>query len=726
MKKLLFCAPLCLILLIICGTFAGHPLNAQEWKRIPIPQLPAFHPQEPKRIELPNGMVVFLQEDHELPTIDATARIRGGTRSEPAEKAGLVSLYSEVWRTGGTKSKTGDQLDDYLEIRAAKVETGANADSTTVSLSCLKEDFDDVFKVFVELIREPEFRAEKLDLAKNEIFDGISRRNDDIGQIAARESTRLAYGAHNPYARVPEYATVAAVTRQDLLDWHQTSIHPNNVILGFAGDFDSAQVEAKLRSAFGDWSKGPAVKAPEIKFESAKPGYYQVKKEDVNQSNIHMVGLGTTRDNPDYYAIEVFNEAFGGGFSARLIQSLRTAQGLAYSVGGGIGTRFDHPGILQLVIGTKSSTTVEAIQGLYAEIDKLKTNPINDSEIKRAKDTILNNFVFNFDTPDKVLRERMAYEYYGYPADFLERYRAGIEKVTAADVARIVSKYLHKDDLAVLVAGNAAEFDKPLSTLGPVSHVDITIPPPPGEKSGASSDTDKGEKKESNPEGLALAAKVAQALGGEAKLKTVKSLRSAFTLTQKVGNTPGSIQVESTIVFPDRLRADLQTAQGTFSMIATPEAGFMAAGGQVQDMPSSRKNETMEQLRRDLIYLGQHVGDSAFSFAAAGKEKSGNDELAIVDVSGPGVSMRWFVDPASGRLVRETYKSLGQGGPVDSETAFSEWKTVDGLNLPFHRDNRQAGKDSSSTEFTKIEINPAVDPKIFDKPAAPAEPNKAQ
>jgi len=79
-----------LILLIICGTFAGHPLNAQEWKRIPIPQLPAFHPQEPKRIELPNGMVIFLQEDHELPTIDATARIRGGSRSDPAEKAGLV------------------------------------------------------------------------------------------------------------------------------------------------------------------------------------------------------------------------------------------------------------------------------------------------------------------------------------------------------------------------------------------------------------------------------------------------------------------------------------------------------------------------------------------------------------------------------------------------------------------------------------------------------------
>src|SRR5439155_19365029 len=184
--------------------------------------------------------------------------------------------------------------------------------------------------------------------------------------------------------------------------------------------------EAKLRQAFGKWQKGPSDKAPEIKFEPAKPGYYLIKKEDVNQSNIRMVGLGTTRDNPDYYAIEVFNEVFGGGFSSRLVRSIRTAKGLAYGVDGGIGTHFDHPGILQLAMGTKSSTTVESIQALYAEIDNLSQKPVTDAEIARAKDSILNAFVFNFDTPDKVLRERMAYEYYRYRADFLERYRAGI------------------------------------------------------------------------------------------------------------------------------------------------------------------------------------------------------------------------------------------------------------------------------------------------------------
>jgi zinc protease len=392
-----------------------------------------------------------------------------------------MSIYSEVWRTGGTKDQTGDQLDDFLEMRAAKVETGVNDDSTTISLSCLKDDFSEVFKIFTEVLRAPAFREEKMDLAKREAFDGISRRNDEVSEITHREAIKLAYGPSNPYARVPEYATINAITRQDLVEWHQSDVHPNNIIVGIVGDFDSAQMEATLRKAFGDWQKGPAAKVPDIHFEPPKPGVYLVKKEDVNQSNIRMIGLGTTRNNPDFYAIEVFNEVLAGGFSSRLVQSIRTAQGLAYSVGGGIGTRFDHPGILQLAMGTKSSTTVESIKALYEQIDELKTKPIDDAEIARGKDAILNTFVFNFDTPDKILRERMAYEFYGYPADFLERYRAGIEKVTTADVALIIHKYLHKDQLAVLVVGNPADFDKPLSSIGQVKDVDITIPPPPAQ-----------------------------------------------------------------------------------------------------------------------------------------------------------------------------------------------------------------------------------------------------
>src|SRR3984893_1204625 len=256
------------LLVLVTMSVALPPAAAQatSWQQIPIPPLPAFHPQQPKRVELSNGMVIFLQEDHELPLIDGSARIRGGSRNEAASKTGLVDIYSDVWRTGGTKTQTGDQLDDYLEVRAAKVETGGGPDSTTISLSCLKSDFDDVFKVFSDLLQNPEFRADKLDLAQKQADDSISRSNDEIGAVAARKSAKLAYGADNPYAREPEYSTIAAISRQDLLDWHKTYVHPNHIILGLSGDFDAKAMEAKLRAAFESWPKGGELPKEDIQY----------------------------------------------------------------------------------------------------------------------------------------------------------------------------------------------------------------------------------------------------------------------------------------------------------------------------------------------------------------------------------------------------------------------------------------------------------------------------
>ncbi len=460
--------------------FFARPATTQssDWKQIVTPPLHEFHPQQPRRIMLPNGMVILLQEDHELPLIRGVARVRGGSREEPGDKVGLVDLYGEVWRTGGTKSQTGDQLDDYLEARAAKVETSGGLDSTTISWDCLKENFDEVFEVFVELLREPEFRKDKIDLAKDQVNTSIARRNDEILEVAQRETSKLAYGTNSPYARVPEYATVAAVTRDNLLNWLRTYLHPNNIILGVVGDFESAAMEGTLRQAFSSWPKVPAAKKTDVSFHDPKPGIYFVQKDDVDQSAIRMVHLGTTRDNPDYYAIEVLDEIFGGGFTSRLFSNVRTKKGLAYYVRGGIGTEFDHPGVFRLAMGTKSGTTGAAIDALREELDELEKNPGSPEELKKAKDSILNSFIFRFDSKEKVLRERMAYEFYGYPADFLERYRAGIEKVTQEDLARVARKYVHKDRLAVLVVGKASDFDRPLSSFGSVTTLDISIPEP--------------------------------------------------------------------------------------------------------------------------------------------------------------------------------------------------------------------------------------------------------
>jgi zinc protease len=455
--------------------------QSTDWRQIPRPPLKTFTPQQPQRIVLPNGMIVLLQEDHELPLVSGSARIRGGSRDEPGEKAGLAAIYGEVWRTGGTKTRTGDELDDFLEARAATVETDGGLDSTVVSFDCLKDDFDAVFAVFNEVLRQPMFREEKIALAKNQLNTVIARRNDEPIGIASREARRLAYGPDSPYARNIEYATVAAVTRDDLLAWHRQYVHPNNIVVGIVGDFDGKTVEAVLRRSLAGWPKGPAAKKAEAAVVQPKPGVYFIEKGDVNQTNIRIVHEGIIRNNPDYHALEVMNEVFGGGFSARLFSNIRSKKGLAYSVGGGVGSNFDYPGLFQLSMATKSESTAAAIDALYEEIDSLLKTPVTTEELARAKEAILNSFIFRFDSKQKVLNEKLLYEFYRYPLDFLERYRPAIEKVTAADVERVARKYVHRDKVALLVVGKSADFDRPLSKFGPVQTIDITIPPRAGD-----------------------------------------------------------------------------------------------------------------------------------------------------------------------------------------------------------------------------------------------------
>lgn len=464
---------------------AQQPTAAQPWTKIPIPPLSDFHPRQPRRIELPNGLVIFLQEDHELPFISGSMLIRGGSRDEPAGKIGLVSLYGQTWRTSGSQQVGGDLLDDQLEAKAASVETSGGLASTSLRWSCLKGDFDSVFATSMELLLHPAFKADKLELAKRQIDTGVARRNDDAGALANREAIQLAYGRSSPYAREPEFTTVAAVTLADLEDWHRRTVIPNGMIVAVSGDFDSAAMETKLRAAFSPLPRGPATERTRAESSEPTPGVYFVEKADVDQTNVVLVGQGTERSNPDYYALSVMNEIFSGGFGSRVTQDVRTRLGLAYSVGGSFGAAYDHPGVFYVEAGTKSESTVAATKALLDEVGKLRTVPASADELRRAKDQVLNSFIFHYDSPDKTLAEQVTLAFYGYPSDFLEKYKTGIEAVTSADISRVANKYIHPEKLAVLVVGNSAEITPPISELGKVTPIDVTIPPPPAQAGSA-------------------------------------------------------------------------------------------------------------------------------------------------------------------------------------------------------------------------------------------------
>jgi zinc protease len=457
--------------------FAATPQHYTELKFDPLPEvvLPKYN-----RYKLDNGMVVYLMEDHELPLVGGTALVRTGERLEPTDKVGLASLVGTVMRTGGTTEHTGDELNQLLEQRAASVETGIGGTSGSASFSALSEDLETVFDLFAEVVQKPVFAQEKLDLAKKQTAGQIARRNDDPNGIASREFQKLIYGNNSPYARTVEYQTLSNIAREDVVAFYKEYFHPENMILGIIGDFDSAKMRSLIQEKFGNWK--PASKPPKPTVPSAtqakQEGIFFVNQPQLTQSYIQIGHIGGQLNNPDYPALDVLNQVMNG-FGGRLFNEVRSRQGLAYSVYGFWSPRYDYPGTFIAGGQTRSDATVPFIKSIRSEIEKFRTTPITPEELASAKDQVLNSFVFNFQDPSQTLSRLMRYEYYGYPEDFLFRYQRAVKATTIEDVQRVAQKYLQPEQLVTLVVGNASAIQPPLTSLSTnVTSVDITIPKP--------------------------------------------------------------------------------------------------------------------------------------------------------------------------------------------------------------------------------------------------------
>ena len=698
----------------LAALFSPHAFGqVKNYRDIQYPTLPKFEIPRPTVFTLKNGLRVFLMEDHELPLIEVTARIRTGSNYEPADKTGLAQLVGEVQRTGGTARQTGDQIDDFLAARAANIETSIGADAGMASMDCLKADFDDVFKVYGEILRSPAFAPEKLELAKVAENTGIARRNDSVGGIASRELARLVYGSNSPLARLTEYATIKAVTRDDLVAWHKKYYQPNHILLGMSGDFDAAEMRRKIEAAFGDWPAGPDLPAPAVAYQKEPaPGYYFIEKSDVNQANIVFGHLGIETRNPDFFAVQVMNEILGGGFASRMFSNVRSKKGLAYNVYGSLGADYQHPGLFRAGLQTKSSTTVQAIATVKAEILGILEQPPTAEELKRAKDGILNSFVFHYDSKAKVLAQQMTYAFFGFPADFLEQYRANIEKVTIADVSRVARQYVHPDQLAILVVGKAADFDQPLSSLGKVTAVDISIPPP----------ADATPKAARSPAALAAGketwTKLVKAMGGEAFQKTA-ALRSTASVTLKAGGQSIALKQATTIVFPNQLRQVITTPMGDQNLVVNGEEGFTAMGDKVQPMAAGMLEDQKKERARSLLYLLRYHDDPGLELLAAGEEKIDGTDCQILATSLRGVESRLWVAP-DGKVLKQAYQGTNPltRAPGLVESTLSDYRLEGGLLIPHQQARRIDGEEIMTITVESFEVNPKVPADWFAKPSS--------
>src|SRR5215471_806964 len=321
-----------LLLAVVCS-FAQQPSRIPSYRELKYPALGQVKIPEPTEATLSNGIRVYLLEDHELPLISGVALVHTGNLFDPADKKGLSEVMAEVLRSGGTKSKTGDQLDEELENVAASVEAGMDETSASVSFSALKESHDQVLSIFKDVLTNPEFRQDKIDLSLQQLRSGIARRNDDAGSIPDRELARILYGRDTPYGWQTEYEDLAHIKRDDLIAFYRRYYFPKNIMLAVYGDFNTAEMKDKLDKLLADWKveQPPVPPFPQVTARPA-PGLYFAEKDDVTQTFFSIGELGGTFRDPDYAALQVAAHIFGQGFSSRLMSQIRTKLGYAYNI----------------------------------------------------------------------------------------------------------------------------------------------------------------------------------------------------------------------------------------------------------------------------------------------------------------------------------------------------------------------------------------------------------
>jgi len=390
---------------------------------------------------------------------------------------------------------------------------------------------------------------------------------------------------------------------------------------------------------------------------------------------------------------------------------VRSKKGLAYSVRGGLDSNFDYPGTFNTWMTTKTETTAAGIDALMVEIDGINSNPATDAEVKEAKESILNSFVFNYDSPAKILRQQMTYEYFGYPADYLDRYRENIEKITKADVARVAAKYIHKDQLAVLVVGPSKGTDRPLESFGKVTKLDIAIKDSKGPATAVAA-----ASPESLTKGKALFEKVVTALGGGEAVDGVKSMRTVANSTMKGPMGEMNVKVVSTLSLPDRLRQEATTPMGPIVSVLNGDDSYMSMASRgARPLPEARRTDLTKSIHRQAISLVQHRNDKDFKVQSLGAETVDGAALEALLVSFGGEETKIYVD-ATGRIVRQHYRATGPTGPAEMVASFSDFRPASNIVLPYKSQTTMNGEVQQSSVTEEIAVNPSVDEALFKKP----------
>ncbi|HJT25427.1 MAG TPA: pitrilysin family protein, partial [bacterium] len=440
-----------------------------------VPQTPPLEIVVPKFDEktLSCGMKVLFLKNDDLPLVSASLLMRGGSIQEPEGKEGLAGMMSTLMRNGGAGKLSPEAFDAALENRAASMEAGTDTETFSAGFKCLAGDFPDILNLFADMLRRPGFDAKRFETDKADALDALEREEDTPDALSRVLFYRSLLG-HSPYGRLANPKSVGSITVSDVKDFYGKNYGPQNSVLVVTGHFDEGKTAAQLESLFSGWKSAAAPAAPQAA-QPLGPTIYFFPK-DVTQVFIRYGVLGLKRHDPRDIPLSVGNYILGGsGFTSRLMREIRSNRGLAYFVDS-VAIPYDVPGVFEVIGGTRPDSVKEYLDTMFQVMgDYAKEGP-TDKELAEAKQSMIEEFAYNFESPYTLAPYKASLDFHGYPADYLENYRNKVKAVTRDQATAAARSILDQKNWVLVVCG-PADLEKELSAFGKVVKVSSVFEP---------------------------------------------------------------------------------------------------------------------------------------------------------------------------------------------------------------------------------------------------------
>jgi zinc protease len=692
----------------------------------PGPALPFRFPAVTSQT-LPNGLRVFVMPDASAPLVTiALALPRAGSLYDPPGLAGLARATAGLL-TAGTSRRSGEQLVQALNAIGASISAVADHDDASAAITVLKSDTALGMDLLSDVVLHPSFPAEEVNRVRERQLSVLRAEYADPAFLASAAFDRVVYGP-SPYG-LPTAGTpqsVAGITRDDIVSFHEASCVPTGAILALAGDITPAEAFAAARKYFGSWP-APSVALPAPPSAPVAPKglrIFLIDEPRAAETQIRVGAPALARKHPDALTLFVASRIFAGGYDSLYNAAIRDTKGLILSANSSLATlRF--AGSFVAAASAPAAQTVPALQLVLAQMDRMASGQFTEPDLTRARRYLSGAYPIVMETPAQVLTRVVTAAESGLPEDFNATYLQKLDAVTLAELKPVASRYFQTKSLDIVLVGNTSAFGDALKKAFPAaayenipaSEVNLLLPdlhretvviPPPTAATLA--------------RGQGVLSTAAQAAGGKA-LAAVRTIQ--VTETGHVNGPQGQLTLDEVIqlAYPGRIHSDISILGQKIVQVLDGRQGWMAAGPQSAALPSNQ----VENLRRRIL-LTEGIGIYQAALAGTAKaqwldeEQAQGRKLIALHWNTETGQIKLYVDPVTHLIVGASYNASTSGGNLETLEFWSDFRTVDGLQLPFRMVGYQGGVKFMDVTVKQIKVNVPVDPKLFAKPPAPAAP----